>query len=123
MAYEIVGLKPKSHLGICVRMNIWSWPEFLEILFICKAINFYEKKQLLLNDCGIVFDEARCKEMSDKIFSVAEYLETGIERAGLDGYKEFINTRIENGKKIHIRGSELILAYLFIDNCGGFYIR
>jgi hypothetical protein len=98
MAYELVGIQPKSYLGICVRMNIWIWKDFLELLFKVGAISSKEKQELMFNDCGLVFDGTRCTDISNKIAKI-----------------------IDN--QLQINGNHLRLAYMFLSDCGGFYIR
>jgi hypothetical protein len=123
MAYEMVGENPNSHLGICVRMNIWSWPEFLQILASIKAISFEEKNKMLLNDCGIIFSHERCKDISEKLHMVVQLIKYRDDRVELDDYKQSIANFLGKNQKIFLQQNEIILAHLFLRDCGGFWIR
>jgi hypothetical protein len=81
-------------------MNIWIWPEFLELLSSVGAISSEEAKMLLFSDNGITFNQSRCDEMSNKITP-------GINLSG----------------KKHVTFNHIHLAHLFFLNCGGFYVR
>lgn len=122
MAYELVGAKPQSALGICVRLNIWKWYEFVRMLKYFNIISENIFSLWMMND-QIVLTDQESKELSKKI------------KTNLDKFDDFINKIYSEEIPYSfmpwhrevccpiLNGTDIKYVLLFLDNCGGFRIN
>lgn len=122
MAYNLVGSKPKSCVGICVRLNIWKWYEFVRMLKYFNIISESEFSLWMTND-QIKITQKESEKISKNI------------KLNLNNFDKFIKEIYEENIAYSfmpwhrevccpvLNGSDLKYVLLFLDNCGGFKVE
>jgi len=122
MAHELLGTNPQSSLGLCVRLNIWKWYEFVRMLNYFNIISDSEIPLWMAND-QIKLSEKEAMLLLENI------------KSNLDNFNEFIfNLYEENLAYSHmpwyrevccpiLNSSDIKYVILFLDKCGGFEVR
>jgi hypothetical protein len=122
MAYELLGKNPKSALGLCVRLNIWKWYEFVRMLKAFAIISDSEIPLWMVND-QIKLSEKEAILLSKNI------------RLNLNNFDKFISELYEENLAYShmpwhrevccpvLNSSDIEYVLLFLDKCGGFEVR
>jgi hypothetical protein len=122
MAYEMVGKSPKSAVGLCVRLNVWKWYEFVRMLEYFNIISQAQISSWMTNDQI---------ELSNK---EAILLLENI-KLNFDNFNDFITKLYEEDIPYSfmpwhrevccpiLNGSDIKYMLLFLEACGGFRVR
>jgi hypothetical protein len=122
MAYNLIGTNPKSCTGICIRLNIWKWYEFVRMLKYFNIISESEFPLWMTND-QVEISEKESKKISKNI------------KLNLDSFNKFIKEIYKENIPYSfmpwhrevccpiLNGSDLKYVLLFLDNCGGFKVE
>ena len=122
MAYNLIGTNPKSYTGICIRLNIWKWYEFVRMLKYFNIISESEFPLWMTND-QVEISEKESKKISKNI------------KLNLDSFNKFIKEIYKENIPYSfmpwqrevccsiLNGSDLKYVLLFLDNCGGFKVE
>jgi hypothetical protein len=122
MAYNLIGTNPKSCTGICIRLNIWKWYEFVRMLKYFNIISESEFPLWMTND-QVEISEKKSKKISKNI------------KLNLDSFNKFIKEIYKENIPYSfmpwhrevccpiLNGSDLKYVLLFLDNCGGFKVE
>ena len=122
MAYNLIGTNPKSCTGICVRLNIWKWYEFVRMLKYFNIISESEFPLWMTND-QVEISEKESEKISKNI------------KLNLDNFNKFIKEIYKENIPDSLmpwqrevccpilNGSDLKYVLLFLDNCGGFKVE
>lgn len=122
MAYEMVGKNPSKAVGICVRLNIWKWYEFVMMLNYFNIIDEFRIPLWMSND-QIDLTQSEAVKLADDI------------KSNLNNFEEFINKLYQkNIPYSHmpwhrevccsvLNGTDIKYMLLFLDSCGGFKVR
>lgn len=122
MAYNLIGTDPKSCTGICIRLNIWKWYEFVRMLKYFNIISESEFPLWMTND-QVEISEKESKKISKNI------------KLNLDSFNKFIKEIYTENIPYSfmpwhrevccpiLNGSDLKYVLLFLDNCGGFKVE
>jgi hypothetical protein len=122
MAYNLIGTNPKSCTGICVRLNIWKWYEFVRMLKYFNIISESEFPLWMTND-QVEISEKESEKISKNI------------KLNLDNFNKFIKEIYKENIPYSLmpwhrevccpilNGSDLKYVLLFLDNCGGFKVE
>jgi hypothetical protein len=120
MAYDLIGLKPKSSNGLCIRLNIWKWYEFIKALEHWGLLKNLE--HWLTND-EIELSSIESLELANGI------------RLNLETFNIFISDLYsKNLQYSHMPWhrsvccsildlNDIKYVLLFLDSCGGFKIQ
>jgi hypothetical protein len=122
VAYDLIGLKPKSSNGLCVRLNIWKWYEFVRMINYFNIISDLEISSWMTND--------QIELSNEEAFLLSEDI-----KSNLDNFNHFINEMYkEDIPYSHmpwhrevccpiLNGSDVKYVLLFLESCGGFKVR
>lgn len=122
MAYELVGIKPKSCFGMCARLNIWKWYEFVRMLKYFDIISENMFPLWMMNDYIILTDE-ESEELSKKIKTNLNRFDDFIKKLYLEEIPySFMPWHREVCCPI-LHKADIKYILLFLDNCGGFRIN
>ena len=122
MAYELIGENPSKAMGICIRLNIWKWYEFVMMLKYFDIIKESDISAWMSND-QIKLNKKETLNLANNI------------KSNLNNFEEFINKLYQkNIPYSHmpwhrevccsvLNGTDIKYMILFLDSCGGFKVR
>lgn len=120
MAYNLIGLKPKSSNGICVRLNIWKWYEFIRALEYWQLIKGIE--EWLTND-QVQLNQIETLELANGINCNLETFDSFIENLYSDNlqYSHMPWHRSVCCSILSLNDIKYMLLFLY--DCGGFKVE
>jgi hypothetical protein len=122
MAYELLGKKPKSSFGLCIRLNIWKWYELVRMLKYFNIISESEVPLWMAND--------QIKLSEEEALLLLENI-----KLNLNNFNKFISELYEEDIPYShmpwhrevccpiLNSSDIKYVVLFLGNCGGFEVK
>ena len=120
VAYDLIGLKPKSSNGLCIRLNIWKWYEFIKILEYWDLIKSIE--DWLVND-QIELSDVEALELANDINSNLETSHSFIDNLYSQDL-QYSNMPWHRSVCCSVLSlSDIKYVLLFLYDCGGFKVE
>lgn len=122
MAYELLGKKPKSSFGLCIRLNMWKWYELVRMLKYFNIISESEVPLWMAND--------QIKLSEEEALLLLENI-----KLNLNNFNKFISELYEEDIPYShmpwhrevccpiLNSSDIKYVVLFLGNCGGFEVK
>jgi hypothetical protein len=111
MAYELIGIEPKSSLGVCVRFNIVKW---VHISFVLREINAISDFRRLIIPDGNMFDSQVAEALLQKLQTIG-----GRELGEIIDKTAPIST---SDKGVVATYEDIYILKLFLGKSNGFYV-